>query len=344
MARYLKKLSLFLLLQALLALVVWNFPASNERDDRYLAVLADKHDLLLHRPGPRLILVGGSNVSFGISSPQLKAQLPFEPINMGCMAGLHVDFMLNHVESHVRSGDVVILSPETHILCLPLAPRQKEIDDTLAAWPQAADYFPAEYMPPRDAAWKQTLAEWRSFIDRDALQKLGYRAGLFRRYVTGRRTPQMPNVAPPGTNPYSRSGFNEFGDIVAHYSRDPVPYELFPIALHEENLARVIDRINAFGDACRSRGVKVFFSFSPMAEEMQESAGDELRRIHNRLVAELTVPVLHRPEDVVYPRDHFYDTPLHLSRRGTERRTQLLIDRLNQTLPIASRAADSRRL
>ena len=59
--------------------------ALNSPSDTYLAAVADKSRLLAESDSPRIVLVGDSNLAFGVDSNVLKAGLDgrYHPVNMG---------------------------------------------------------------------------------------------------------------------------------------------------------------------------------------------------------------------------------------------------------------------
>ena len=85
------------------------FPSDREG---FLSEYSTKKNLLVSLPSPKIIIVGGSNVAFGIDSEHLKAGTGYQTVNMGLQAGLGLHFMMEDVLPHLRKGDVVIISPE----------------------------------------------------------------------------------------------------------------------------------------------------------------------------------------------------------------------------------------
>jgi hypothetical protein len=111
MRAFLLKLLTFLLIQAgLFGLILAS--ANLRSEQNYLAATLEKHARLKSAPSPRLILVGGSNLAFGINSEALGQALGREVVNMGLVGGLGLDFMLHEVAPAVRKGDLVLLSLE----------------------------------------------------------------------------------------------------------------------------------------------------------------------------------------------------------------------------------------
>lgn len=335
MSRYLKRLWLFLWIQALIAVLTWS-TTRPPRSDHYLASLADKHEALLHRPGPRLILVGGSSAAFGICSPKLKEQLQVEPINMGVHAAMGLEFMLSHVERHVQSGDTVLLSPETHLLCAPLLPEQRFVDELLSVWPLAADYLPAECLPPG-----YTRPTWKDYFDHRALQEFGERFHHLRRNVS-----RMARGRPlkSSDNLYVRAAFNQYGDVVAHYAQPSKPFPLESIVYQKPRVDAAIERINRFADLCQQRGARVYFAYSPIWDDALAASQPAIQAVHERLIAELQIPVLMEPGESALPRSEFFDTHLHLTGHGARIRTQQLIQHLRPHVSIAARPSHTGRL
>lgn len=329
MARYLKRLGLFLLIQGLVAAIVIR-STRRPQDDHYLASLADKHAALVSAPGPRLIVVGGSSAAFGVSSPQLHDQLGVEPINMGAHFSSGLEFMLAHVERHVRPGDTILLCPETQLLCAPLLPEPRFVEELLSAWPPAADYLPESSLPQG-----YVRPTWKEYFDRRALQEFAFRFHSFRR-ETSRSIRGRPARNPD--NIYVRSSFNRYGDVVAHHSRASKSFELEPVPYDQQRLDATIARLNCCATICRSQGAEVCFAFAPLVDEAVAASRPAVKAIEERLEAKLDIPILLSPEDAALPRSEFYDTQLHLTANGARIRTQKLIEQLQSHVSVARRA------
>lgn len=73
----------------------------------------NQKSLIVQRtPEPRIILIGGSNVLYGIDSEALKAKMGMSVINMGLTADLGLRFMIEFSKDYLKPGDVVVFSPE----------------------------------------------------------------------------------------------------------------------------------------------------------------------------------------------------------------------------------------
>ncbi|MCC7418387.1 MAG: hypothetical protein IT176_14720 [Acidobacteria bacterium] len=67
-------------------------------------------------PGPRVLVVGGSGVHYGVDALELERELRMPAVNFGLHAGLGLGPILALALDEVRAGDIVVLIPEFGIL------------------------------------------------------------------------------------------------------------------------------------------------------------------------------------------------------------------------------------
>ncbi len=87
------------------------FLAIRPDPENYFAGSLLQVELLEKTPSPRIILIGGSNVSFGLDAELMQQTLGIPVINDGLHAGLGVA-PLRELEDYIRAGDVIIISLE----------------------------------------------------------------------------------------------------------------------------------------------------------------------------------------------------------------------------------------
>ena len=319
MKPFLKRVVAFLLLQALLFAMFWR-PAM-PFENSYIAATIDKHERLRGTPSPRLILVGGSNLAFGIKSKSLEEQTGRPIVNMGLHCGFGIDFMLREVENEIRTGDVVVLSFEHEIFSASgielLATQLLEVR------PASISLFPP--------------SEWTTLIDDRGFAIVG---GIARRTLL--RSFEEPQPLMAGT--YKRELFDPQGSYIGHFGLLPalgktVPKHISPIS----NTIRT--KMEHFAKLCRDRGALCFYSCPPHPDLL-------LAPIREKIEANLTelkkIPhlvVLDHPLDHSYPEDLFYDSAYHLGEEGAEQRTRKVAEALRPFLSetrFAARAASSR--
>jgi len=311
--RFLIRLGCFCILQLTMGIVVVYF-GSARQTDHYLASIHDKLELLHATENPRLILVGGSNVAFGIDSEQIGNALKREPVNFGLHAGLGLDFALRPVEQAIRPGDTIVVMPEYALLASETQEGDREtIAQMLELWPDAHRYF--------DTGFEDV----KSFLDTGGLWLAHLWVQRARRRLFKR---ELQNGI------YTRQGFNRYGDMVAHYGHSPADIDDRDVVnvFSDECLNRAVARLNSFHAACREKGGQVFFAYPPYPKSHYQVAETSIARIHDELSKSLTMPIIDSPDKFTLPADHFFDTIYHLTEKGARHRSRQLAVRLAEYL------------
>jgi hypothetical protein len=299
----------FLALQlAILAVVL--IKAKSHGSD-FIAAVADKHFRLATTLGRRVVVVGGSSAAFSLDSSRFKHDLSLEPVNMGVHAGLGLDYILADLPPRdLHPGDLVILNLEYEHFCLDNATADLVID-ALEARPQSVFAVDARL-------WKRLLDDGLTWPTKSL------RALVATKEAAG----------PKSADPYSRSAFNEFGDVVGHLTLPvPVDYRARRIAgaKLEPSLTefeRAVSELNALADRCREHGALTAFVFPAYPKSAFVRNEAAIAWINTQLRRELHMPVLNTPEDSVAPDDYFFDTEYHLNATGVAWRTGQLIPKL----------------
>jgi hypothetical protein len=312
MKLFLKDLTLFLVIQAVLAAVLLSGFRVNDR--HYLAAEYDKLSLLDQQESPRIIFVGGSNLALGIDSRAIEQSLGYHPVNMGLSLGLGVEYMLREVWQGLRPGDVVVVSLE-----------YEYFDDSFDF--SEPLFYLLEIRPASFSllSWQQI----RTLMDR-GLVWVGHLARRSRRSLTEPAQSESPE------NPYSRDAFNAYGDLIAHRTmapRDISKREIFKPGEVTGDFRKVINRLNVFADACKARGVTVLYSYPVIPTAQFEKWQGNINRIHARLSTDINFPIIDSPAQRHLPSNHFFDMVYHLCITGIDKRTTMLIDDLTSYLP-----------
>lgn len=316
MTRFLSQLGLFLLLQAgVLAILAARYPG---RANSYLEATIDKHDRAAATPPPRLFLVGGSNVAFGLDSTQLDEALAHHPVNLGLQAALGVDFILNEARHYVGPGDAVVVSLEYEIF------RFNTVDVTLTV---LLEIRPASVRFTNWSLRKQILDGG-----------LGYLRVYVRRAIKGKESIRLREV-------YARDAFNEYGDVIGHHE-NPAEWEGKDLSakvtvVDVARLQTVVRLLEEFAAECRDRGALVFYEFPAIPSAEYDALRPLLDELEDELERSRTITVLNRPEEAVLPDDAFFDTKYHLRREAKRARTSALVERLRPILKAQSSGTGS---
>lgn len=293
-----------LLLILPILLLVWGFLLPAQYNDTFLGEMKYKCRLLEEAEGRRIVLIGGSAVAFGTDSALAEQALPgFRVVNFGMYAALGTTVMLDLAESALRPGDIVILSPEQQ-------------EQTLSCW------FGAEAMwQAADGAF-DLLAR----LDRE---RWGAMAGQFPSFAGGKLRYVLQGQEPVAAAPYSRSSFNEYGDIASGLcpaNLMPGGYDIStPIRFSSEVLSPdFVDTVNAFARRQAARGVEVWYRFCPMNALAVEDL-ETLEDYWELLQSSLEIPIIGDPYDCILAAEWFYDTNFHLNDSGRLVNTRSLV-------------------
>jgi hypothetical protein len=267
----------------------------------------DKDALLRATPGPRLILVGGSNLSFGIDSRVLADELGVNPVNTGLHATLGLRYMMASTLPYVRRGDVVVLVPEYSHYYGDRAYGGEELLRTVVD-------------VDRRSIATLTPAQWANvarYLPKLALTKLRPAEYTHRQ------------GAEPGV--YERRSFNRYGDAVAHWGlpREPfAPNEPAPGAFN----GRVVEDIRKFEARVRARGAVLYLSFPGLQAASFANLRGQIAEVDAKL-REAGFVILGTPQRYAIPEEFMFNTPYHLTRQGADLRTRRLVADLRERLP-----------
>ena len=151
------------------------------------AAIIDKHQLLEKTESPRIILVGGSNVAFGIDSAAIQSRFNIPVVNLGLHAGFGLGRILDDALPFLHPGDILVIIPE-----------YIHFSDT---WNGEAQAYELIF----DFGQKRLLLSPHYRLPKGFISYiLTNLKGVVRGYL------------PTNMLAYSRDGFNEYGDYVKH--------------------------------------------------------------------------------------------------------------------------------
>lgn len=277
--------------------------------NQYVNAIADKEARLAATVPPRLILVGGSNLAFGVESIALEQAVGLPTTNLAITAVFGTEFILNQAAAHVRSRDVIVLSLE-YYLFTGEAPQAS----TLAT---ALETFPGSWRYLRAPQWKALLDGGLVHLSHIARTSLANARGY--------------HALSGGV--YRRDHFNDHGDMTAHHGLPSVPIVNRPPKLPPAALHTTLESIAAFVALCKARGATVYFELPPWPAEWISAHPEIVGKIHTGLLEIPGLVVLNTPAQAGFPREAFFDTEYHLTQAGGKLRTDRLIESLSAARP-----------
>jgi hypothetical protein len=278
----------------------------------YMAAIIDKHKRIDSSTGARIIFVGGSSTSFGVNSQAIQQEFKLQTTNLALVAGLGLDFMLNEVKSVMRSGDIIILSPEYY---LDINGSYDLKLYTAKCAPFVKQYFKNDVVSNYTSVrYKQLKKNFSYIIDRFFQKK-------------HRDLDTSSDFTAAFTH---RSDFNSFGDMVGHIDKRP-PSKLFYRGEMSYHYYEGIELLNRFYEEAIKKGVKVFMVFNAYARSTFQLNKGTIDKYERDFRENLKIPILGKPSDFAYDDSLFFDSTFHLDIEGREMRTLKLIDLLRIT-------------
>jgi hypothetical protein len=271
-----------------------------------LGAYPTKHEFLKQTKTKKIILLGGSNLSFGINSKQIEKVLKKPVINMGIHAGVGLEFMINDIKSYISEGDTVILVPEyEHFYTNNFYGEMELISVLFDIEPQSKKLINRE--------------QWYHLI-----QYLPtYSAKKIKSYI-----PSILNNKEESLSIYHKNSFNENGDAYFHWSlRNQNYLPAIKNTGNEKINKDVIYLILNFKHYLKNQNATLLI-FPPVIDKTSynnqeiiiNKINDELTKNHINFVSE---PIKYRYSDTL-----FFNSYYHLNKMGVDKRTQQLINDL----------------
>jgi len=282
-------------------LLSWYVSRNTPETNDYLGAIEIKHRRLDAIDKPKIIFAGGSNLAFGIDSKKIEEAIEVPVVNLGLHAALGLKFILAELENNVKSGDVVVLSPE-YFLDPDGQYEIKNLSKTL--YPPAVNYYP-----------RNIIEDIRAHLNRTRIN--------LELLKSGKQNP-LETV-------YSKKSFNTYGDVVAHLNIE-LPTSLNNEIKMQYHYWEGIKLINDFHKKMNKRNVKVMYLYPVIASKEFEINKEEIKLLNEDLIKDLNIKILGNLEDFVYKDDYFFDTVYHLNKEGRMRRSIAIIKLLKKTL------------
>ena len=301
---------LLMLMPALLGIAAFSLPDLYQ--ESYYAELPAMTDQLYQAQGKRLILIGGSNIAFGVDAPLLERLLREKDFDYtvcpyGLYAAVGSSAMLSLSEGTLREGDTVVLAIEP-------------TSDTLSTYFGATAFLKCAERDPA-LALRLNPDQRRRVI------------GNFLPYLQEKSTAVHSGSLPLAEGVYAKATFD--ADCSMIYPRPGNEMALGydpskPIALDSLTIEPAFAaQVNAYCANARKKGAEVYWSFSPM--NRSAVAGDPeagVAAYYALCDTAFDCPVISNPLDYVMDSGWFYDSNFHLNTAGAEVRTVKLAGEL----------------
>lgn len=266
------------------------------RDDR-LGAIADKHRRLAQLTSPRLILVGGSNLAYGVNSARLENLTGRQVVNMAVQGSLGARFMVAEVAKEMRQGDVIYVALEyEHFFRLPVD-GEATLLRSLTVNPRLATL-----LTPQQAL---KLVRLVPEVLQENVESLAFQV-----------------INPLRGRPNLRFQFDRYGDFVGHQGRSTRNPHLTRAKEARAIQPDLLTVLRDFDNVARAAGAQVVFGFPAVAESAAPVGAARIREALQGL------QVVGQPADFVFPDSYFYDTAYHLLFERRDERTDRMAAQL----------------
>lgn len=300
MKKFILRIILFFSLLKLLLLSCLLLPPTPKAEKYLLFAKIHKDYLLKNVESPRIIFVGGSNLSFGINSKTIQKSLGLNPINTGLHAGIGLIYMLDSVLPYVHSGDIIIVAPEYSHFYGGYGYGSEELLRIVM------DVSPADLRRLRIRQWINIIP----YFPKYSLSKL--------------KPSEYLNVRE--STIYGVNSFNEFGDVHTHWQltkQQFKPYE----EISGKFDSSVISKLSDFQIKLIKKGAILFITFPGLQSTSFDNSRTQIMQVETELRRKKFC-LIGTPQEYKMPESLMFNTPYHLSKKGMNYRTQLLINDL----------------
>lgn len=299
-----KKNSIFLikLLVAFMLLPGYVYHVLPQYEHGYNASLIDKVNRLESIDEPKIVLLGHSNLTFGINSELIEEAMGMPVVNMGLHGGNGNAFHEEMAKYNVSPGDI-------YVLCHSVYNDENLIVEPLTAWTTIENH----------------LHLWKILRTDDVTTMVNsfpvYLKKSLNLYSSG-----TGNQNPGGV--YARSAFNEYGDVAV--LREGSQYT-FKGEVGVPEIGDIsVKRINELNTYLTKRGASLVVAGYPIGNGRLTADAFEFINFQEQLAERLDCPVISNYTDYMFDYKYFFNTNLHLNSEGTELRTIQLISDLKR--------------
>lgn len=274
--------------------------SDNSFHNSFTASLVDKYELLSSITEERIIFIGGSSVPFGLKSDQIEKSFGYPVVDFGVYATIGTKAMMEIALPQLHSGDIVVLCPELN-------------QQTYST-----------YFNP-DVLWEAGSENVKMFSGLSIKEK---EEMAFRWFKFRIRQKKLAGTEISEDILYSRSNFNEYGDISFVRTKN-----IMPGGVDSSNLISLdglmddefFSFVKDFALKAQKRGATVVFAFSPINELAVRFSDEDAHALEKYIADTLGIPILGTIKDVTYPSEYFYNTNYHLNDSGADIHTETMI-------------------
>ncbi|WP_420603493.1 hypothetical protein [Flagellimonas sp.] len=268
----------------------------------YIAGVAPKLEKLKMTQGSKIVIIGGSNGSFGIDSSLMEKELGVPVVNMALHGGLPLKYTIEQVKGYLRKGDVLILTKEYGGLRNQYWNKMNGVE-----LPKIITY---------------DFSQIGALLNDKILLKSTF-SGLFK--TINHNIKRFPSKAKKDRNSvYSIKAFD--GDnlkserLMGTYEKEVTEHKL-PKLTEKSSL---IKNLQDYSKYFNKKGIEFYITPPVIVEGYYDMK--EILPFWRFFSSSARIPLLNETKSYVYPREYFFNSHYHTNQLGREIRTISLID------------------
>ncbi len=250
----------------------------------------------------KVVIISGSNGSFGIESKMLEDSLHLPVVNTSTHAGIGVRMQFEMYKDFLKRGDIVIFCPE-------YGSGDWRLYGESTLYRVLSTHLPKAYLKLSFRQWCSTF-KYVGIHFWDAMDHRHYRY--------------------PFEGPYSSSSINRYGDI--EYPREHQEV-LNPSVVYFSNTMdeEATSYIKYVHDFAKSKGLILVYLPPALIESGYQSQKSQLCSLE-QFMKDNNIPLQASPGRYAFPDTLFYDTPYHLTMYGAHLRTLKMLEDVKRVL------------
>jgi hypothetical protein len=303
MTKLIKRLLLFFSLIVIFIAVGVCLPGPDFKPRHFLYAKNTKDSMLAAVPEPRIILLGGSNLSLGINSREMEDSLHRRPINTGTHAALGLIYMMDNTARFIKEGDIIVVSPEYD---------QFYGDFAYGGYELLVTTFDVD----RSSLGLLSAKQWMNlyaYIPKYAITKLN----------------PMKYRKEKHSILYYENSFNEYGDVTLHWNWPG--RVVLPLEINGDLNQSVFEALKTFEGEVTKKKAKMFVTFPGFQESSYKHNLNKVKEVEATL-RKMNFDILGTAAEYKINDSLMFDTPYHLRGTATEYRTKRLISELREKL------------
>lgn len=302
MKKFINKIAIFCIPITLLLIVSILIPATPRTKKSLFSAKTLKDSLLQNVKSPRIIFIGGSNLSFGLNSKMIKDSLHVNVINTGIHASIGLKYMLDNTLPYIEQSDIIIISPEYQHFYGDYIHGRKQLLVTLDLY---KDYKKINYKQYR-TIYKYGL---KYFISKYNIREyLKCKESLL----------------------YGVNSFNQFGDVYKHWGlnkKEFSPSKKISNCFNNES----ITLLQNFRKKALKKKAEVFITFPCLQKKSYDASKAQILFVEE-ILSMNNFTLLGSPSRYTFADSMMFNTPYHLNKSGVDLRTKLIIEDLSEKI------------